>query len=146
MGDLELSKFGISVSDLDQFKLQNGDLLHGIKKSQNQEFIFSEIYFSFINFNRVKAWKRHKEMTLNLIVPIGKVRFVFFDPVNGMMGNYAFIDLSRSNYKKLTVPPNIWFGFKGLQRGQNMLANIASLEYDPVEVETLDKNAFDYIW
>ena len=37
-----------------------------------------ETYFSVINFNKVKAWKFHKKMSLNLFVSKGKVRFVFF--------------------------------------------------------------------
>ena len=41
--------------------------------------MFGEIYFSNINSLCIKAWKKHKIMTLNLIVPIGKVRFVFHD-------------------------------------------------------------------
>ena len=27
----------------------------------------------------IKGWKRHKKMVLNLIVPIGSVRFILYD-------------------------------------------------------------------
>ena len=32
---------------------------------------FEEAYFSLIDKDAVKAWKRHKTMTLNLVVPLG---------------------------------------------------------------------------
>ena len=40
---------------------------------------FGELYFSEVNFGEIKAWKKHKKMVMNLIVPCGEVKFVFFD-------------------------------------------------------------------
>ena len=40
---------------------------------------FGEVYFSSIKPKSVKAWKLHKKMTLNIVVPVGKVRFALFD-------------------------------------------------------------------
>ena len=40
---------------------------------------FGEAYFSQVDKGAIKAWKRHKKMTLNLLVPVGEIKFVLFD-------------------------------------------------------------------
>ena len=48
-----------------------------LKKNELKNWTFGEAYFSKIKFNKIKAWKYHSKMTLNLAVPHGKVKFVF---------------------------------------------------------------------
>ena len=48
-------------------------------------------------------------MTMNLIVPHGKVRFVFSD-----FTECESIISSQESYIRLTVPPGIWVAFQGL--------------------------------
>ena len=52
--------------------------MRGFRKSKSIKFPFSEIYFSRIKYNKIKGWKYHTKMTMELFVPIGKVKF-FFD-------------------------------------------------------------------
>ena len=40
---------------------------------------YIEAYFSIIKPGYIKAWKLHKKMTMNIVVPIGSVQFVFYD-------------------------------------------------------------------
>jgi dTDP-4-dehydrorhamnose 3,5-epimerase len=49
-------------------------------------------------------------------------------------------------YVRLTVPPGIWFGFKGLGNKDSMVLNIASVPHDPGEVERRPRADFDYVW
>ena len=81
-------------------------------------------------------------MTLNLIVPIGIVEFVFFNE-----DHYEFkaVKLSLINYKRLTVKPNIWMAFRGCSK-YNMLLNLASVEHDPTEVISKNIEAIKYDW
>ena len=39
--------------------------------------LMDEELFSTIKCNKIKAWKRHLKMTMNLIVPLGNVKFIF---------------------------------------------------------------------
>ena len=57
-------------------------------------------------------------MTLNLIVPIGKIIFNFIDmrETSQTYNKRDIIIMSRDNYFRLTVPPNIIFAFRGLER------------------------------
>ena len=56
-----------------------GSVFHGIKKHDKGFKEFGEVYFSTVIKDSIKAWKLHKQMTLNLIVPVGSVLFCFVD-------------------------------------------------------------------
>mgnify|MGYP001390384188 CR=1 FL=1 len=77
MDEIDLNK--IFLTDLRIFPSYDGDVLHAIKNSDNGYVNFGEAYFSKINYKNIKGWKRHKRMTMNLIVPIGTIKFVFID-------------------------------------------------------------------
>lgn len=118
--------------------------MHGIKKNDTGYVGLGEVYFSYINPKAVKAWKKHNRMTLNLVVPLGKVRFVFCDPLNDV--HYRVEDIGEDNYVRLTVPPRIWFGFQGIALQPSLVANIADLQHDTAEVERQAVSSFDYQW
>ena len=92
---------------------------------------------------KIKAWKRHTRMTMNLVVPIGKVKFVFYDEDKKIFEEY---NIGENDYYLLTVDPLIWFGFQGINQGKNLIMNIANIEHDPIEVERKDFMELGYLW
>ncbi len=114
-----------------------GDVFHAMKKSDLGYAGFGEAYFSTIEPNTIKAWKRHHDMTLNLLVPKGEVRFVIHDDRidSPSKGIFQKVELSKNNYHRLTIPPLLWFGFKCLSKEQAMLLNIADIQHNPIEVD-----------
>ena len=122
----------IIVKKLKKFQLDDGDVLHALKHNENEFFGFGEAYFSSIKCNKVKAWKRHLKMTMNLVVPIGEVQFIFYDLEKQLLEN---IIIGQENYCRITVPPMIWFGFKGLSLNTSYILNISDISHDPLEVE-----------
>ena len=99
--------------------------------------------FSFVDFEMIKGWKLHTKMTMNLVVPIGNVGFVFYDQVNKVFMDYT---IGEKNYKRLTVPPNTWFGFKGLSSNQNLVVNFADIKHDQNEAKKSEITRFSYNW
>ena len=134
----------IKVTQLSTFDVEGGSVLHAIKKDDIGYKGLGEVYFSFINPSAIKAWKLHKRMTLNLVVPLGKVRFVFCDSLNS--GYYRVEDVGEGNYVRLTVPPNIWFGFQGIAKYPSLVTNVADLEHDVNEVTRKEIATFCYKW
>jgi dTDP-4-dehydrorhamnose 3,5-epimerase len=120
--------------------------MHAMKEVDMGFSGFGEAYFSEINFKAIKAWKRHQEMTLNLIVPVGEIRFVLFDDRNKAGSQFQEIVISRDNYCRLTVPPMVWMGFQGLSSSDSTLLNIASIVHDPNEVDKRSINEIDFDW
>ena len=70
---------GIKLTKIKNITTPNGSVLHALKYSENDLDIFAETYFSLIKKNRINGWKMHNEMSLNLIVPVGEVKFNFID-------------------------------------------------------------------
>ena len=68
---------GIFITELKILLSESGSVMHALRDGDSGYNEFGEIYFSTINKNAIKAWKLHKKMTLNLVVPIGKVLFCF---------------------------------------------------------------------
>ena len=132
----------ILITPLKRIQVDGGDVLHGMKRSDPGYLDFGEVYFSIVESGAVKAWKRHLRMTLNFVVPLGEVLFAFED----QDGAYREVVLGENRYARLTVPPNIWFGFKGLFPPRSILVNIASIQHDPKEVEHRDIGEVNYNW
>lgn len=138
---------GVSLKPLKQIVTSGGSVLRALKASEKEFNDFGEAYFSLVDFGMIRAWKNHTEMTSNIIVPIGKIKFVLLDDQKDK-ANQSFeeIILSRENYARLTIPPGIWFGFQGLAREENMLLNLTNLEHQPSEAKHKEIDEFDYDW
>ena len=119
-----------------------GDVWHAIKSSDSEYAGFGEAYFSFIEKGKIKGWKKHKKATLNLIVPVGEIKFFAYDKEKGDKNSkLSSFTLSEENYFRLTVPSGIWLAFKGLKE-RNMLLNVSDYSHDPSEVEAIEIENF----
>ena len=114
-------------------------VLHHLRSDDPQFAGFGEIYCSAVPHGVVRAWKLHKKICQRIIVPVGKVRFVLYDPREGSptQGKIQEIELSRENHGLLGIPPGIWYGFEGLGPGESIIVNCANEPHDPAEVERL---------
>jgi len=140
---------GVIITPLSIINTLGGDVLHGMKYSDSGYSGFGEAYFSVVDYGVTKGWKRHKDMVLNLIVPLGKVCFVLYDSRydSDSYNKFQKVTISREdNYARLTVPPMVWMGFKGVDDGTNMLLNIANIKHSPSEVDRKPLNEVDFDW
>ena len=137
---------GIVITHLDVIDTPGGSVMHAMKASSAGYAGFGEAYFSQVDKGAIKAWKRHKEMTLNLVVPVGEIKFVLFDDRKVSNTQFQEVIISKDNYCRLTVPPMIWMGFQGLSDGGSMLLNIADIEHSPKEVDKKDTEQIEFNW
>lgn len=136
----------ILVTPLRRIETVGGDVLHGIKQQDVGYAGFGEAYFSWVSDGAVKAWKRHTQMTMNVVVPVGQVRFVFCCINTDGIEAFRVEELGVERYVRITVPPGIWFGFQGVGATQSLVLNIASIPHDPKEVERLALADINYFW
>lgn len=141
MGPISLGD--ILLTPLARIPALGGDVLHVMKKNDAGYAGFGEAYFSWVAVGATKAWKRHTQMTMNVVVPVGQVRFVFH-----LVGSEEFRveEIGVDRYVRLTVPPGIWFGFQGLAEPQSLVLNIPNIPHDPKEVEHLALSDIKYEW
>ncbi len=111
---------------------------------------FGEIYFSCVFPGAIKAWHRHKRMTLNYAVPLGEIRFVLYDdrPYSPTRGEVQEMVLGPDTYCLVTVPPMIWNGFRGMGSETSIVANCATIPHDPDEIVRRDPmdSTIPYDW
>lgn len=141
MGAVKLES--ILLTSLSQIETTGGNVLQALKVGDVGYVGFGEAYFSWVSSGAVKAWKRHKLMTMNLVVPVGQVKFVFY--LDGM-GEVRVEMIGEDRYARITVPPGIWFGFQGLAKSQSLVLNLASVPHQKSEVERRALSAFKYDW
>lgn len=133
----------IQVTSLSRINVVGGDVFHGMKQTDVGYAGFGEAYFSWVVQGAIKAWKRHTRMTMNLVVPAGSVRFVFFAEDERSLREEV---IGEERYARLTVPPGTWFGLQGLAAPKSLVLNIASIIHDPLEVEWRDMSDINYNW
>lgn len=132
----------ITRTPLKTVNVRGGDVLHVLKVSESSFKGFGEAYFSKIEPQAVKAWKMHKLMHMNLVVPIGQVSFVFVDE----LGNFREEVIGAASYARLSVPPKIWFGFKGLFHLPSLILNFADIAHAENEVDRKPIGSIPFDW
>jgi len=144
----KLTIHDLILTPLKRISHAKGDIYHAIKKSDAGYAGFGEAYFSSVIAGEIKGWKKHTQMTLNLVVPVGAIRFVVYDPRDESPSKNRFdsVVLSAQNYARLTVPPGLFVGFQGVGTELNLLLNLASIEHDPMEAENLPLDQLDFNW
>lgn len=130
----------VRVTPLKQIEDERGKVMHMVRRDMPGFSGFGEIYFSTINSGAVKAWRRHKQMTLNFAVPCGTIHLVLYDDrtESPTKGKLQEIILGENEYRLVTIPPLLWYGFTAHDSSLAIVANCASLPHDPAEVERLD--------
>lgn len=134
---------GVLITPLRQIPDERGKVMHMLRSDAPHFQGFGEIYFSCIYPGAVKAWHRHKIMTLNYAVPHGHIKFVLYDdrPGSATCGQIQEIFMGPDNYALVTVPPMVWNGFKGLGAETAIVANCASIPHAADEIERMDPHA-----
>tara|TARA_B100000795_G_scaffold263331_1_gene242363 strand:+ start:633 stop:1061 length:429 start_codon:yes stop_codon:yes gene_type:complete len=136
----------VLITPLKIIETSGGNVLHSLKNTDSGFNGFGEAYFSEIEPKAIRAWKLHKSMTLNITVPIGKIKFVLYDERIKSHCVFQEFTMSRINYSRLTIPPMIWLGFQGLANSNSLLLNIADISHNAKEFIRRDLNEIDYEW
>ncbi len=141
---------GVKISKRYQFNDERGKVMQMIKSTDDQYSGFGEVYFSVIYPGIVKGWHKHSSMTLNYVVPIGNIKFVLFDerddsPTYGVIQE---IYMGPDSYSLVTVPPNIWNGFKCVGVATSLVVNCSDIIHDDFEIERMDpfNSRIPYNW
>lgn len=92
----------------------------------------SEVYFSSINPNCIKGWKKHTKMICKLAVISGKIRFYIQDNDQDTL---KFL-ISEQDDQVLEIKPGTWFAFENVSKQVSIICNAASMVHDPNEVMT----------
>lgn len=131
---------GVVVDRPKVFRDDRGAVMRMLRADDPHFAGFGEVYFSLVNPSVIKGWKRHREMTMALSVPSGKVLLVLYDdrPGSETFGSIQQVTLSPEDHCVVMIPPMVWNGFMGLGDGVSVVTNCASISHRPDEADTRD--------
>ena len=91
----------------------------------------------------IKGWKKHNIMTMNVIVPIGEAKFVFYSQETH---EYRTEIIGSERYCRLTVLPGTWVAFQGLSERRSLILNVANIPHDSNEADTCGLQDIIFNW
>ncbi len=140
----------IKITPLKILSDNRGSVMHMLRADSKVFKRFGEIYFSTISKNAIKAWHLHKEATLNYVCVRGSVKLVLYDDraSSSTKGKYQEFVLSPKEYFLITIPPNIWNGFKNISDEESIIANCLDIPHNEKEMvrESYDSKKFNFDW
>ena len=133
-------------TELRRIETSGGEVIKALTADEPDFKGLGEAYFSRVNPRCVRAWKRHNEMTVNVVVPVGHVRFVVADGSDELGYTFEHFDLGEQfTHGRLTIDPGTWFGFMGGEAG-GLVLNLSDIVHRPDEADGRDVDDFDYDW
>lgn len=140
----------VKIFPLNIISDERGKVMHMLRSDSPAFRNFGEVYFSTIYYDVVKGWHLHKESYLNYACIKGEVKLTLFDSRDDSKTKNKFqeIILSPKNYVLVTIPPNIWNGFKGLSKEESIIANCLTIPHNEKEMVRKDPKDefFSYEW
>jgi len=140
----------LSVYPLDIKRTDKGTVFHIFRRGEAYFSEVSEVYASMTQPGTIKGWKLHKRISQNFVVPIGKVKFVFFDgrQHSSTKGQILEVEIGEDNYCLLKVPHGIWYSFKTVSSVPSYIVNCTDEVHDPDESisESLTSKNIPYSW
>lgn len=143
---------GVKIVPLKRIPDERGTIFHMLKRSDPHFKEFGEIYFSTIYKDVVKGWHKHREMTLNYACIFGRIKLVLYDDRSNSSskGKLLEVFLGPDDYSLVSIPPDLWNGFKGMSEPYSIVANCCTHPHDPAFSRSvrLDpfKNDIPYTW
>ena len=131
---------GVSIRSLKQIPDERGKVMHMLRYDDPWFEKFGEIYFSVVYPEVIKGWHLHKIMTLNYAVVSGTIKLVLYDDREDSptRGEVQEIFTGEDAYALITIPPNVWNGFKGIGVKPAIVANCATTPHDSAEIIRMD--------
>ncbi|MBF0484905.1 MAG: dTDP-4-dehydrorhamnose 3,5-epimerase family protein [Candidatus Omnitrophica bacterium] len=141
---------GVQLKPLKIIRDARGQVMHMMRCDDGVFTRFGEIYFSVINPDVVKGWKKHQKMTMHFAVPVGDIRLVIYDNRLGSptRGEVQQILVGEENYQLVCIPPAVWYSVRSENDHWAMIANCSDIPHDPNEIEEVPIGSADipYVW
>ena len=118
------------VLALDEIKTEFSTITKILDQKKSNFHGINEVYSSTIKKDVIRAWKKHTQMICNIFVIKGSVKFIFFEDKFELYEEVIFKEKKKNI---LVIKPNVWFGFKGLEK-ENIIINFSNIMHDDNEV------------
>lgn len=128
---------GVKIIEKKVIGDERGKIMHMLKATDDEFLKFGEIYFSCGYPGIVKAFHKHKTMTLNNFVVSGSIKLVIHDDREDSptCGETMEIFMGENARNVLVqIPPMVLNGYKCFSHKMAILANCATEPHDKNEL------------
>ena len=131
---------GVIVTPLKKITDERGTVMHMLRKDSPVFKEFGEIYFSTAYPEVIKGWHLHTKMTLNYAVVQGMIKLVLYDDRKDSKtkGKLMEVFVGEDNYCLVTIPPNVWNGYKTIGIKTAIVINCSTHPHEIGEMKRLD--------
>ncbi len=143
---------GVVVKQLKQVADERGWLTEILRSDWDQFKKFGQVYVTAGYPQVVKAWHMHKKQTDNMACIKGMMKLVLCDSrtASKTKGETNEFIIGEKNLLLVTIPPEVWHGFKTVSDEHALLINVPSEPYnyeDPDEHRLpVDTKEIPYDW
>ncbi|MFW9821466.1 MAG: cupin domain-containing protein [Candidatus Thorarchaeota archaeon] len=143
---------GIEIRKLSPILDERGYLQECFRSDWSVYRKFGQVYITVAFPNVVKAWHCHKIQTDNLCCIIGNAKLVLYDGREDSVTYKGLNELFFGEFNPIlvTIPPNIWHGFKAINNKKIMVLNcpteLYNYEYPDEYRLPYDSKEIDYNW
>lgn len=123
---------GVKIKELKVIADGRGRLME-IFRSDDEFFKkFGQVYMTTVKSAVVKAWHYHKIQTDNFCCVKGKIRLGLYDARkdSATFGKTMGIRLSLEEPRVVSIPPNVYHGFKGIADEESIVINTPTEPYN----------------
>jgi dTDP-4-dehydrorhamnose 3,5-epimerase len=122
---------GVVVRDLRPIPDERGMLMEILRSDDPAFRKFGQVYITTAYFDVVKAWHYHKIQWDNFACIRGMCKLVLYDdreqsPTRGEVNEF-FLGVFQP--KRITIPPGVWHGFKGISMEEALMINVPTEVY-----------------
>jgi len=143
---------GVIVKKLNPILDERGYLQECFRSDWPMFKKFGQAYITVAFPNVVKAWHYHKIQTDNMVCIVGNAKLVLSDD-RKESSTYKKINeifFGEKNPLLVSIPPNIWHGFKAVGNKKMMVLNVATELYNYTEPDEYrlpyNSEEIDYNW
>lgn len=123
---------GVKVKGLKVIPDERGRLMEILRNDDDIFRKFGQVYMTTVKPGVVKAWHYHRLQSDNFCCIKGKIRLGLYDSREGSstFGKTMDMVLSLDDPKLISIPANVYHGFKGVANEESIVINAPTEPYN----------------
>lgn len=123
---------GVKIKNLKVIPDERGRLMEILRSDDEFFEKFGQVYMTTVKPGVVKAWHFHRLQRDNFCCVKGKIRLGLYDARKDSptFGKTMDMTLSLDGPKLVSIPPNVYHGFKGMADEESIMINTPTEMYN----------------
>ena len=136
---------GVKVKKLKIIPDERGRLMEILRRDDEFFEKFGQVYMTTVKPGVVKAWHYHRLQRDNFCCVKGKIQIGLYDARKGSptFGKTMNIIAGLEEPKLISIPPNVYHGFKGIDEEESIVINTPTEPYNHAKPDEYRLDPYD---